>query len=646
MSLISLAQKSVVLDTQDSPQVRLKSVPVSAVKLQDTFWNGRQTLNRKVMLPSQYDWCARTGRLDNFRRAAGQLDGPFEGIFFNDSDVYKWLEAAAWSLAWEADPKLEALVDETIALVAAAQQPDGYLNTYFMGPRAGQRWTNFDLHEMYCAGHLFQAAVAHHRVTGKTSLLDVALRFADHICQRFGDEAQGKQFGVDGHPEVEMGLVELYRVTHDPKYIQQAQYFIDVRGQGRLGLAFGQHSSAYHQDRVPFRQMTRLEGHSVRAAYLNCGVADLYAETGETALRSALEQMWASLVARQMYVTGGLGSRYEIEGFGQDYELPNGRAHTETCASIASFMWNWRMLVLDGQGHYADLMEQVLYNGILPGVSLDGESYYYQNPLSDDGSHRREHWFTVACCPANLSRLLASLPGYLYSVTGEGLWVHLFASSRVEVELPGGQPVSLTQQTEYPWSGEVRLTVETAGSFGLYLRLPGWAGNGSGNGYSLRVNGEPVTGEVTPGNYLLLHRDWQPGDEVRLDFPMDVREVECHPLVTENLGKVALRRGPLLYCLEAADQGGEDVRLFSLSAAAAFKADYRPDLLGGVMALQTSGWKRLLEEKWAQNLYQVSTPGQKPALQPVEITAVPYYAWANRAPGAMVVWIGKEAPKS
>jgi len=339
-----------------------------------------------------------------------------------------------------------------------------------------------------------------------------------------------------------------------------------------------------------------------------------------------------------MYVTGGLGSRYETEGFGQDYELPNVRAHTETCASIANFMWNWRMLILEGQGCHADLMEQVLYNGILPGVSLDGESYYYQNPLNDDGGHRRERWFKVACCPGNLSRLLASLPGYLYSTTENGLWVHLFASSQVEVGLSNGQKVSLTQRTDYPWSGEVRLTVNTAGAFDLYLRLPGWAGAD----YSVQLNGEPVTCELTPGNYLILQRNWQPGDEVILTLPMTVRQVECNPLVMENQGKVALLRGPVLYCIEAADQNGEDVRLFSLPANVNFKVDYRSDLLGGIVALSTTGKKRLLESTWEKDLYQVSSPGQKPVFHPIEITAIPYYAWANRDPGSMVVWIQKE----
>ena len=386
----------VVVDTAHSPHARLRPVALTAVTLQDTFWTARRAINRRVMIPAQYNLCERTGRIDNFRRAAGTFNGPFQGMFFNDSDVYKLLEAAAWQLADGPDAELEALIDGLIGVIAAAQQPDGYLNTYFMFEREYERWTNFDLHEMYCAGHLFQAAVAHYRVTGKTTLLDVAVRLADHICARFGPEAEGKHFGTDGHPEVEMALVELYRVTHNEKYLNQARYFIAVRGSGRLGKPFGSQNSAYHQDRVPFSELTRLEGHAVRAVYLNCGAADVIAETDDPAIRTALDRMWHTMTTRQMYVHGGLGSRYETEGMGRDFELPNSRAYAETCASVANFMWNWRMLMLDGDSRYADLLELALYNSALSGASLDGHAYFYQirsvttvSTAAKNGSQRR-----------------------------------------------------------------------------------------------------------------------------------------------------------------------------------------------------------------------------------------------------------------
>ncbi|MGH2604392.1 MAG: glycoside hydrolase family 127 protein, partial [Dehalococcoidia bacterium] len=363
-----------------------------------------------------------TGRIDNFRRAAGQQDGPFQGLYFNDSDVYKWLEAASWSLATDPDPELERLVDETIAAVAAAQQPDGYLDTYYiLGDEAG-RWTELvRTHELYCAGHLFQAAVAHHRATGKCSLLDVARRFADYICDVLGPAEDGKRPGTDGHEEIELAMVELARETGERRYLEQARYFLDARGYGLAG------GDEYHQDHKPFRELDAMVGHAVRAVYLNAGAADIYAETGEPALLAALERLWRNMTTRRIYVSGGIGSRYEGEAFGRDFELPNARAYTETCAAIGSVMWAWRMLLLTGEARFADLMEQTLYNAVLPGVSLDGQFYYYQNPLEDDGHHRRQPWFHCACCPPNVARLLSSLPGYVYTVTDDEVWVHLYA---------------------------------------------------------------------------------------------------------------------------------------------------------------------------------------------------------------------------
>lgn len=636
---VSPLPSAVVVDTSHSLLARLQPVPMTALTLTDTFWASRRRINRETTLPSQYQMCEDTGRIDNFRRAAGQKDGPFQGRFYNDSDVYKWLEAAAWSLATDPDPNLDTLLDSVIAEIAAAQQPDGYLNTYFMFDLAAERWTNFDLHEMYCAGHLFQAAVAHYRATGKTTLLTIATRLADHIDARFGPVEAGKQFGIDGHPEVELALVELYRVTGEQRYLALAQYCVDSRGYGRLGRPYGRYGPVYHQDHQPIRDMARMAGHAVRAFYLNAGATDLLVETGEPALGQAMTRLWENFVGRQMYVTGGAGSRYEGEALGEDFELPNQRAYTETCAAIASVMWNWRLLALDGDARYTDIMELTLYNGVLSGVSLDGQTYFYQNPLADAGSHRRQPWFGTACCPPNLARTLASLPGYFYSVSAGdlyGIWVHLYAANQARIPLPDGRVVGLTQYTGYPWDGDITLDIDGVGEFSLYLRIPGWCETGA----TLTINGQPYQGDLTPGAYAEVRRVWQAGDTVRLSLPMAVRRVVSHPHVTENTGRVALMRGPLVYCVEQVDHPDMDVRDLSLPASAAFPAEFETDLLGGVVTLRTTALVEPPGRAWQGRLYGVAPQDSNPPTpQTTTLTAIPYYAWANRASGRMLVWL-------
>ena len=625
-----------IVDTRHSPHARMWQPALNSIRMDDDFWRLRRELNNRVILPAQYRLCEETGRIDNFRRASGRKIMDFQGMFFNDSDVYKWIEAAAWALSSRLDPELEGLIDSVTEEIAAAQRPDGYLNSYFTFERADERWKNFDLHEMYCAGHLIQAAVAYVRVTGKTTLLDVARRFADHICEWFGPTEKGKHFGTDGHPEIEMALVELFRVTGDTKYLQQAQYFVDVRGSGTLASGFNRNDPSYHQDHVPFRQLNQLVGHAVRAVYLNCGAADLVAETGEPALYEALQRMWQNMTARQMYLNGGLGSRYENEGFGQDYELPNGRAHTETCASIANFMWNWRMLMLDANARYADIMELALYNSILSGVSLDGQAYFYQNPLLDDGSHRREKWFTVSCCPSNLSRLLASLPAYLYSISAEGIWAHLYASNYATLTLQDGREVKLAQRTGYPWKDEIELEVQSAGKFSLFLRLPGWCSAD----WSIQLNGKPLSATLTKGRYIQIERDWQVGDTVRLILPMLIERMESHPFVVENQGRVALMRGPVLYCVEGVDHPTVDVRQFVLADGRQLKAEFKPDLLGGVTVLRGVVSIPSDEHDWGTRLYRLHAENAgNQAGSDVPLMAVPYYAWANREAAPMLVWL-------
>ena len=623
-----------IVDTSRSPHVCLRPLPLDAVKLADDFWEPRRCINREVTLPSQYRHLEETGRLDNFRRASGKIGGDYQGIYFNDSDVYKWLEAAAWTLAEGSDPDLERMVDVAITEVEDAQRPDGYLNTYFTFERATQRWTDFDLHEMYCAGHLFQAAVAHFRATGSERLLDVATRFADHICDTFGPE-EGNRHAVDGHEEVEMALVELFRVTGEKRYLKGAQYFIDARGHGLLGRPYGQHEPSYSQDHAPLRDQSEVVGHAVRALYLYSGAADVYAETGEPNLLQALDRLWQNMTTRRMYVSGGLGSRYEGEAFGKDFELPNERAYTETCAAIGSVMWNWRMLGLRGEARHADLIEHTLYNAVLPGLSLDGQNYFYQNPLADDGTHRRQPWFGCACCPPNVARLLASLPGYFYSTSEDAVWVHLYAEGVATVELDENRTISLRQRTRYPWDGRVEITVEAEAEFALMLRIPAWCEEGA----VVEVNGEPVDAELSSGSYAKIRYAWRPGDTIILVLPMPVRRVECHPYVVENAGRVALTRGPLLYCVEQADVHDLDLRDLVLGSTEP-TARFEPELLGGVVALRAGVRSAAPDTGWEDRLYRTAYPREADTqTHASRITAVPYYAWANREPGAMRVWL-------
>lgn len=621
---------AVVVDLRHSPNVRLRPVPIAHVSLSDEFWAPRRRTNGERTLRSQHRHLEATRTLDNFRRAAGRIDVGFAGMYFADTDVYKWLEAVAWHLAdHPEDAELRRLADEAVEVIAAAQRPDGYLNTYFARERADERWTNFDLHEMYCAGHLFQAAVAYHRTTGDRRLLDVATRFADHICDTFGP-GPDQRVAIDGHEEVELGLVELYRTTGVRRYLEQAKFFVEARGRGLLGRPYGMFDPEYSQDHAPFSDMDAVVGHAVRELYYTAGVADLCAELSEPGYRAALERLWHNMTERRMYVSGGVGSRYEGEAFGDDYELPHARAYTETCAAIASVMWNWRMLALSGEARFADLLEWTLVNAVLPGLSLDGDAYFYQNPLTDDGRHRRRPWFGVACCPPNVARLLGSLPGYLYTVADDELWVHLYAAGSVDTILPDGRRVALEQRTAYPWDGTVELTVRSEGRFALYLRVPAWCEGG----VRLTVAGEAVRDEdVVPGSYVRLERDWRAGDRVELHLPMSVRYLGAHRRVSEAAGRAAVARGPVLYCVEGADNPGLDPRDLILPGdPSAFRVE-PSGLAGALPALRAEAACLPADEG---PLYRALDRPPEPA--PVSLTAIPYFAWANRGPGPMQVW--------
>ena len=619
---------TVLVDTARSPYAVLKPVPIESVKLEDAFWAPRLKRLREVTLPTQYKLLEDTGRLDNFRRAAGVVKGPFRGFYYNDSDVYKWVEAVSLALASERDSQLEKLLEEVVNVIIAAQDADGYLNTYFTFERRGERWSNLrDMHELYCAGHLFQAAIARHRVTGKRDLLDAAVRFADHILEVFGP---GRRAGVPGHPEVEMALVELYRETGRREYLSLASRFIDLRGRGLIG------GSPYHLDHVPFREMRELTGHAVRALYLCCGAADIYMETGDAKLREALDRLWHDLVERKMYVTGGVGSRYAGEAVGEAYELPNERAYAETCAAVANVMWNWRMLLMTGEARFADILELSLYNAALAGISLKGDRYFYTNPLADRGRHRRSEWFDCACCPPNIARLIASIPGMVYSTSPRGVWVHLYAANRARIELNVGA-VELIQHTEYPWSGLVEMKVrpDRIDEFSLFLRIPEWCRDAR-----VTINDAEEL-RPRPGAYLELRREWEWDDRVRLEMSMEPVLLESHPHVTCNTGRVAIRRGPLIYCLEQVDNPGCDVWDLAIIPGE-LRAEYEPELLGGIvvvrgraLALDVSDWRGRLYAPLSE---------VKVRTREVTFTAIPYYAWANREPGPMIVWVRLAQP--
>jgi hypothetical protein len=430
-----------------------------------------------------------------------------------------------------------------------------------------------------------------------------------------------------------MALVELYRVTGNRRYLDQAQYFVDVRGYGLFQDPQARFGTQYYQNHVPLRDMEQITGHAVRAVYYNAGAADLHAETGDAALMTALDRLWHNMTGKRMYVSGGLGSRYEGEAFGEDYELPNARAYTETCAAIGSVMWNWRMLALTGDARYSDLIEWTLYNAMLPGLSLDGQTYFYQNPLADDGHHRRQAWFGCACCPPNVARMLPSLPGYFYSTSNDGVWVHLYAENDAQLTLPDGRMVKLQQRTNYPWDGTITIEVQSAGEYTIMLRVPAWCQDAT-----LTINGEPSDQSLTPGSYVALHRSWQVGDQVELRLPMPVRYMESHPHVTENAGRVALTRGPLLYCVEGVDHRDADVRDLVLPSDVALDATFEPNLLGGVTVLHGRAGAQAVDAQWNDMLYRMA--GATPrAEHDATLTAIPYYAWANRAPGHMQVWL-------
>ncbi|WJY13669.1 glycoside hydrolase family 127 protein [Pectobacteriaceae bacterium CE90] len=649
---------------------KTSEIDLHHIKLTDSFWLDYQRLVKDVVLP--YQWEALNDRIadaepshaiENFRLAAGCSQEEFYGMVFQDSDVAKWLEAVAWMLSQQPDPQLEHTADETIELIAAAQQPDGYLNTYFTVKAPKQRWTNLaECHELYCAGHMIEAGVAYYRATGKTRLLEVVCALADHIDGVFGPGPQ-QLHGYPGHPEIELALMELYDVTDKQRYLSLARYFVEQRGtephfydleyehRGRTsywqnhGPAWMVKDKSYSQAHKPIALQTTAVGHAVRFVYLLAGVAHLARISGDEDMRRACHRLWDDMTQRQMYITGGIGAQSHGEAFTSDYDLPNDTAYTESCASIGLMMFARRMLQMETDGQYADVMERALYNTVLAGMALDGKHFFYVNPLEvhpgaikcnhifDHIKPVRQQWFGCACCPPNIARLLGSLGNYIYTRSEETLFVNLYIGSEVTL-LVGEHFLTVCQTGNYPWDDTVNITVTcpSATSFTLALRLPGWCPEPQAI-----LNGEPV--DMTPRRgYVYFTRTWSEGDNIQLILPMPVRRVRSNPLVRQNLGKVALQRGPLVYCLEQADNG-DNLHQLSLSAGNNFRLLAGEGVLAGKTLIQAPGEGLSVTDALQQPLYDYD--GEPPRRRPCSLLFIPYFCWANRGEGEMRVWIAE-----
>jgi uncharacterized protein len=627
---------------------QLEPVYFTQVTFDDGFWAPRLEVNRKVTIPHIHRQLEATGRISAFDLNFHRLVPSPIVLIFGDSDPAKWIEAASNSLATHPDPTLAALVDSVADKIIHAQQPDGYLNTHFIVVQPEMRWRNSrDWHELYCAGHLVEGAVAHYHATGQRKLLDALARYADLIDATFGPEP-GKLRGYCGHPEIELALVKLYHATQNPRYLKLATYFIDERGQQPLyfdseAQARGEDPSQfwaktyeYCQAHVPIREQTQVVGHAVRAMYLLSAVADLAHENDDPTLLGIAERLWNNLVTRRMYLTGGIGAARNIEGFTQDYDLPDETAYAETCATIGLILFNHRLLQFSGESKYADVMERALYNGFLSGFSLDGDRFFYENPLASAGQHHRESWFECPCCPSNLARTLASLGQYFYSTGSNDVWVHLYGQNLANLHV-NEREVRVRQVTNYPWDGNVKLEIEVASPqwFTLHLRVPVWCEE-----WSIAVNRQPsiVSGLQSPVNgYVQLAREWKPDDVVEFKMEMPIQMIWAHPAVRDLQGRVALARGPVVYCLEGVDHNGialDRIAIDPQKASNEFTVDSDANLLGGVSALRGKG-SVVDESGWENILYSTKPPASKS----IDLTAVPYYAWDNRAPGEMRVWI-------
>lgn len=632
-----------VVFTSHSLNARLHTVPVQAVHMGDGFWAGRRRVTTERSLPTLLELLEDHGVMDNFRRLSGKKNVPRKGPVYTDSDAYKWIEAASWALASNETSdaekqKFRQEIESMISDIVAAQEPSGYLNTYYVGDKAHLRFTELvRSHEDYCLGHLIQAAIAYYRATGSRALLDPAIKFADYILDNFGPD---KKPFMTGHPELEMALVELYRTTGDSRYLEFVRYLFS--GVERDRMKWKESDVRYTFSGRPFTSRTEFEGHAVRALYASSGATDYFAETGDPTYKKTLDSLWFDLTQRKMYITGGVGSRSSGESFGDPYELPSEQAYAETCAAVANVMWNFRLLTVTGDAKYADILEKALYNGVNSGMSLSGTMYCYRNPLASNGDKLRSPWYDTTCCPPNIERLFESLPGYFYATSRDGVFVNLYHSSELDWHLEDGNGLKLTQSTTYPWSGDVRVTVapQHLADFTVFLRWPAWA-----PAVDVQINGqEYATSESHRGSYIPITRTWNRGDSISLSFAMQPTPIVANPKVADVYGRVAMQRGPLIYALEQIDQSGvalSDIFFRPNSTAA---VEPRKDLLGGVFLLKISGSaaeKPVGEEPLYQPLAVAATRAKRSTM----LTFIPYYAMANREPTPMEVWVPTSRPE-
>ena len=592
-------------DIKEQPLKMIEQIDFSHVKINDNFWSPRLSKHVSATLPVCIDQIEnQTGRIRNFENAA-KGEGEHSGIFFDDSDVYKALEGMAYSLINNPDPELEKKADEWIDKFAAAQQPDGYINTFYTLTGLDKRWTNMDKHEMYCAGHMIEAGVAYYQATGKRKLLDVCIRMTDHMMSQFGP---GKRHWVPGHEEIELALVKLYQTTQEQKYLDFAYWLLEERGHGHGTMGDeGKWNPVYYQDIVPVRQLTDISGHAVRCMYLYCGMADVAALKNDTGYIAAMDRLWDDVVHRNMYITGGIGSSRDNEGFTEDYDLPNLDAYCETCASVGMVLWNQRMNQLTGDSKYIDVLERSLYNGALAGISLGGDRFFYVNPLESKGDHHRQEWYGCACCPSQLSRFLPSIGNYIYASSDDALWVNLYIGNTGQIRI-GETDILLTQETDYPWDGSVKLTISTSQPLEkeIRLRIPNWCKT-----YDLSINGKRINVSEEKG-YAVI-KDWKSQDVIALDMDMPVEIVAADPHAKENFGKRAIQRGPLVYCMEEIDNPVYFDQI-QLSPSTTFQTAFASDILNGIKTIKTNGRAQ-------------------------SATFIPYYAWDNRKAGKMRVWI-------
>ncbi len=638
------------VSTQYSQYAQLHTLPFLGAEIVGGFWAKKKEVNRTVSLRFAYDMLEKSGNLDNMRIAAGLIKGHYRGYVFIDSDIYKWLEATAWEMGRTNDVGLMELVNKTIDLITLTQRSDGYLNSYTQTREEPVPWADLDMgHELYCAGHLFQAGVAFQRAMGDDRLLNVSCKFADLIHKTFITD---KHPGACGHPEVEMALVELYRSTGNKNYLDIADHFIEQRGHSVM-KGHRSYGPEYHQDHVRVRDAKEAAGHAVRQLYLASGATDVYLERGDHELLDAMQRLSKDIRSNKMYITGGIGSRFDGEAFGDPYELPTDQCYCETCAAIASFMWNWRMLLITGEGLYADEMERALYNSILSSPALDGKHYFYINPLmlreakdlrlSTDLPPSevfipvsRPEWHDCACCPPNVMRVFASLSSYLATYDETGVQIHHYASSNIRASGDRGNKASIKMETGYPWEGNIRLTIDDTGSeaWRLALRVPHWART-----YSIKVNGELLHIPILERGYIHIERVWQKNDTVELDLDMQANFVLPNPRIDATRGCLAIQRGPVIYCLEDQDQLIHGRLLdVEIDQQKPLIATWKEDLLDGVVSIEAAG-QFTDDVEWQENLYlPTGTPVHR-KIYKTRLTAVPYFAWGNRTIGGMRVWI-------